>query len=383
MAESGCLRDMSVQNLNVSGSIITTDNLSLQSSSASNPLVSLTCTNTTKATSAELKFVKDEGDAINETGEHLGKISFHGDDGEAPPFQMEYANIVVTASDISSGAERGKLSFEAACGTGGVVEATECLSITGGATAQDSTVEIAFILKPGDIIVNNFDLGAQVSLDAKADGTVFSGAAGDTSQWKFRCGNTLSVVAIGDGQTLLAPALDTTGLNIAGDQAADDGWEFRGRSSLSLGKLNKDYFTIGTSPAFYIKCKFSIANVSGIDDLRMGFAKVEAFNATTDAYKDIATMACLSGAIKTRTIKDGVAETPTDLTVAWVDTHTHTFQVNVSAAGVVTYLLDDVAPAGALPYTFGSIDVTPFWYHRHDTETGGAIIWQDFSFGLQ
>ena len=239
----------------------------------------------------------------------------------------------------------------------------------------------------GDIIVTNFDLGAQVSLDAQSDGSLFSGTAGETSQWKFRCGNTLSVVPIG-AQTLLAPALTTTGLNIAGDQNDNDGWEFRGRSSLSLGKLNKDYFTIGTSPAFYIKCKFSIANVSGIDDLRMGFAKVEAFTATTDDYNDIATMACLAGDINTSTITGNETTINTDLTAPssgdWVDAATHTFQVNVSAQGVVTYLLDSTTPTGAIAYTFtDGLHVTPFWYHINDSGLGGDIIWQEFSFGLQ
>ena len=118
-----------------------------------------------------------------------------------------------------------------------------------------------------------FDMGAQVTLANQSDGSAFSGVAGETNQWNFRCGNTLSCVAIGDNQTLTAPALATTGLNVSGDATNNDGWEFRGKSSLALGTLNKDYFTVGTSPAFYIKCEFSVADVTDIDNALLGFAK--------------------------------------------------------------------------------------------------------------
>ena len=64
----------------------------------------------------------------------------------------------------------------------------------------------------------------------------------------------------------------------------------RGRSVAALGTLNKDYFTVGTSPAFFFKVQFSIADVSGIDDLRCGFAKVEAHNADPDALDELAAM---------------------------------------------------------------------------------------------
>ena len=63
--------------------------------------------------------------------------------------------------------------------------------------------------------MSKFDLGAQVVLGQQSDGSAFSGVAGETNQWTFRCGNTLSVVAIGDNQTLVGPALATTGLDVS------------------------------------------------------------------------------------------------------------------------------------------------------------------------
>ena len=236
--------------------------------------------------------------------------------------------------------------------------------------------------------VTKFDLGAQVSLDPQSDGSIFSGVAGEINQWGFRCGNTLTVHAIGDNQTLLAPALNAAGLDISGDQADNEGWAMRGRSVVSLGRLNRDYFTVGTSPAFYMKCKFSIADVSGYDDIRCGFAKVEAHNANPDALDELAAMHVVSGDIKTTTIINNASTVTTDLTAPssgdWADGATHTFKILVSAAGVVTYELDDTAPTGAVAFTFDDAEVvTPYWFHRFDATSPGAITWQTFEFGLQ
>ena len=238
-----------------------------------------------------------------------------------------------------------------------------------------------------DTRVTKFDLGAQVSLDPQSDGSIFSGATGEINQWGFRCGNTLAVHAIGT-QTLLAPALAATGLNVSGDQTNNDGWAMRGRSVAALGTLNKDHFKVGTSPAFFFKVKFTLADVSGLDDLRCGFAKVEAHNADPDALDELATMAVMAGDIKTQTIINNASTIATDLTAPssgdWADGATHTFKIMVSAAGVVTYELDDTAPTGAVAFTFDDAEVvTPYWFHRFDATSPGAITWQTFEFGLQ
>jgi len=242
----------------------------------------------------------------------------------------------------------------------------------------------------GTQLTTKFDLGTQVSLDPQSDGSIFSGATGEINQWGFRCGNTLAVHAIGT-QTLLAPALAATGLNVSGDQTNNDGWAIRGRSVASLGTLNKDHFTVGTSGAFFFKVKFSIADVSGVDDLRCGFAKVEAHNADPDALDELATLAVMAGDIKTQTIINNASTVATDLTSGggdaagnFADDGVHEFTINVSDAGAVTYLIDGATPAGAVAYTFDDGEVvTPYWFHRHDSDVGGAIIWQTFEFGLQ
>jgi hypothetical protein len=265
------------------------------------------------------------------------------------------------------------------------------LNLTDGGTVAGASKFSAATTFDSDVRVNKFDLGAQVAQAYQSDGTADSGVAGETNQWNFRCGNTLSAVAIGDNQTLLGPALATTGLNVSGDATDNDGWELRGKSSLSLGKLNKDYFTVGTSPAFYAQVKCSVADISDVDKMVVGFAKDETFTATVANYNDLATIGILdnAGDIKTDTIVGNATNVTTDLTApansgVWADGAVHTMRVNVSAAGVVTYLLDGVAPTGAVAYTFtDGLNVTPYWYHIHVAASTAGIIWQEFEFGLQ
>ena len=246
-----------------------------------------------------------------------------------------------------------------------------------------------------------FDMGAQVTLANQSDGSAFSGVAGETNQWNFRCGNTLSCVAIGDNQTLTAPALATTGLNVSGDATNNDGWEFRGKSSLALGTLNKDYFTVGTSPAFYIKVEFSVADISDTDKVVVGFAKDEAFDATVADYNDLATIGIVAdaaGVVSTNTIVGGASNIVTELTsvVDWTDNDIKGFKVLVSKTGKVTYEISDNGDsagtsgstygtsAQAVAYTFtDGLNVVPYWYHIHAAASSADVIWREFEFGLQ
>ena len=265
-------------------------------------------------------------------------------------------------------------------GTSGTFALNGAFTVAGAATFN------------GDIRVSKFDLGAQASMAFQSDGTIGSSmAAGETNQWNFRCGNSLAAVALGDGQAAsnIGPTLDVLGLNVSGDLVNNEGWEFRGCSSKALGKLNKDYFKIGTSPAFFFKVKFSIEDVSGINELRCGFAqKDEAFTATIDNYTDAAWMTVNGGDIETKTILDNAATVTQDLTAPssgnWGDGETHTLKILVSATGVVTYELDDTTPTGVVAYTFADeLLVTPMWVHIHASGVADAIIWQEFEFGLQ
>ena len=122
----------------------------------------------------------------------------------------------------------------------------------------------------------------------------------------------------------------------------------------------------------------------------VGFVKDQAFDATVADYDELATIGILdnAGDIKTDTIVGDAANVTTDLSApsdgVWADGEVITLRVNVSGAGVVTYLVDGVAPTGAVAYTFADTTiVTPYWYHIHVAGSSAGIIWQEFEFGLQ
>ena len=178
-------------------------------------------------------------------------------------------------------------------------------------------------------------------------------------------------------QTIVAPTITADGLNMGSmDQTADDGLE------LNHGILSSQIpsFTVGTDAAFFLRTRFSIADVSGTDDCAIGFRKVEANQANIDDYADMAVLNVISGNINIETIVGGAATTTTDTTDNWADTETHELQVNVSAAGVVTYLIDGVAPTTTAAYTFtDGLNVMPFFYFLQDTDIAGAVplmVWE-------
>ena len=184
---------------------------------------------------------------------------------------------------------------------------------------------------------------------------------------------------LGAGQTILAPSLAATGLLVSLDQVDDEGCE------ISQGILanTKQAMVIGTDE-FYFKCKFSIADISGTDDCAVGFRKSEAYQANIDDYADMAVLNVISGTITIETIVGGAATVVTSTTDAWGDGETHTLEVYVSKAGVVTYKIDGAAPTVVAVYTFtDALTVIPFFYFLHATTSPGDIILQEWECGLQ
>lgn len=181
-------------------------------------------------------------------------------------------------------------------------------------------------------------------------------------------------------QTILAPAPAATGLDIGMDQVANDGIE------VCPGILanNKLAFTVGTHAAFYAKMKFTQADVTGQDECAFGFRKVEAYQATLDGYDAMAVLNDISGNINIETITDGATNVTTDTTNNFADGETHEFEVRVSAAGVVTYKIDGVAPIVTAAFTFTDAEVVvPFFYYLHDATSPGAITLIRFECGFQ
>lgn len=178
-------------------------------------------------------------------------------------------------------------------------------------------------------------------------------------------------------QTIVAPTITASGLDMGSmDQTANDGLE------LNHGILSSQIpsFIVGTDAAFFLRARFSIADVSGTDDCAIGFRKVEANQANVDDYADMAVLNVISGNINIETIVGGAATTTTDTTDNWADGETHELEVRVSAAGVVTYLIDGAAPTTTAAYTFtDALNVMPFFYFLEDTDIAGAVplmVWE-------
>jgi hypothetical protein len=187
-------------------------------------------------------------------------------------------------------------------------------------------------------------------------------------QWSaaFECYNTTVSTAI-------APSMSATagnGLNIDTITGA-------AAKSIEITEGNtvnsKNAFVIGTSAAFYVKAGFNIATLADVADVYVGFRKVQTYQATIPAgYTDYATIGVhgATGEVELQTQIGSGGNVITDTTQAVTAATTFTVQVNVSAAGVVTYLLNGLAPTAVAAYTFTSaLTVVP--YIIYTTAAGG------------
>lgn len=212
-----------------------------------------------------------------------------------------------------------------------------------------------------------------------------TGATGDTNIMYLQDGVTMEEFIIGAGQTIIAPRLAADGLLISLDLTNAEGAEY------NFGTNNtraRHAYTIGTSPAFFVEASFKVADVSGCEPLLVGFRINSANNAVYTAYADYATIGIKTSAnadlITLSTEVGGGGTTDTNTTDAWTDGQTHTVRVNVTGAGVVTYLIDGVAPSAVAAYTFtNALQVVPFIRLEHAAAAPGAIHLISFACGLQ
>lgn len=224
-----------------------------------------------------------------------------------------------------------------------------------------------------------FEQFANRPIACLATGAAATGATGDLNLLNLGA-NNFEYHIKGAGQTIIIPVLGSGGLDVSLDQTADEGIEI----TQGITGYGKHGFTIGTSEAFYAKLKFSIADVSGTDDCAFGFRKAAAYQAAIDNYTDMAALNVISGNITIETIDDNAATTSTDTTDDWADTETHTLEVYVSKAGVVTYKIDGEAPTTTAAFTFDDADVVvPFFYFLHDTDLAGAVVLKEWEVGYQ
>lgn len=162
-------------------------------------------------------------------------------------------------------------------------------------------------------------------------------------------------------QTILAPKLDTFGLNLVQDNTAADGIELcMGQTSLSPMA-----FTINSDAAFFLQAVFKVQDASGVNPLIIGLRKAQAFDATLSNYTDFVSIGIVGTSnpnlvkLQTQIGSAGVVTTDTTQTVA--DGATIQFKIKVSSTGVVTYEYNYAAPTVVAAYTFTSgLVVVPF-----------------------
>lgn len=240
-------------------------------------------------------------------------------------------------------------------------------------------------------IFEKFSSPIQCSLshDAAGGATGMGGAAtGDAGDvnFLFTRFNAFEYHVLGT-QTITVPKWAATGLDIGMDQTDNDGVELTlgCEDNAASGTLTNAFkFTCGTSDAFFVRAKFSIADVSGTDDCAVGFRKLEIYQANIDDYDEMACLNVISGAINIETIKNNGATTTTDTTDTWADAAIKTLQVNVGSNRAVTYLIDGVAPTTTAAFSFDSGEVLiPFFYFLHAADVAGAVVIEEFECGFQ
>jgi len=216
-------------------------------------------------------------------------------------------------------------------------------------------------------------------------GAAPSGATGAVNLMMLEGGrDIMQQFIIGAGQTIIAPRMTSTGLLTSLDLTATEGAEY------NFGVLanGRHQYTIGTSAAFFVELQVNAADIGGLDPFFVGFRKNQANQATFTNYTDFAAIGarattaadvCVIGS----DLNNG-GEVYTNTTVAWTDGTTKTFRVNVSSTGVVTYLINGVAPTVTAAFTFDNADVvTPFIRHEFGATNPGAINWISLKIGFQ
>lgn len=264
----------------------------------------------------------------------------------------------------------------------GVVElATSSLTCQGTDTTTVTTpAGINSLKNYTDIVFNESPLAQLLSIT----GAVASGNSGATNNLMFQAGEILNeyMIATAPGADCL-PVMDSIGLNMGWSLIQNNGAEF----NWGMFTKSKHAYTIGTSPAFFLE--FSI-NATDVTDspILCGFRKQQVCDPDYTTYTDYAFIG-LDAVINpgTMIIEDRLASgvaVPTNTTNSWNNSETHVLRINVSASGVVAYLIDGVAPVVTHAFTFAPATVvSPCLVFIHGVAVPSAMHLISVKAGLQ
>jgi hypothetical protein len=212
---------------------------------------------------------------------------------------------------------------------------------------------------------------AQPSLSALNGYGDPTGTAADINTARFPCGLTAQYIVKGT-QTLLGPLLDTAGkgLDISQDQTDNDGVEYVFGALNTYGAFTK---TVGTDAGFCLRVNMTIADVSGTDDLAIGWRKNETSQANLDDYDEMAVMNTILGVVNTETILNNAATVTTDTTKTWADNANHTVEVCINGRNAY-YYFDNVRVQKTVAYAFDNAEVVvPFLFFLQATTSPGKV----------
>lgn len=181
-------------------------------------------------------------------------------------------------------------------------------------------------------------------------------------------------------QTIVAPAWGSTGLNISRDLTNNEGTEI----TQGITSRAKHAYTVGTDGDVFFEVTMKITDVSGTDDLCVGWRKAEAYQALVDSYDEAAFFNIISGDIKIETILNNGTTLTVDTTDNWADAATKTLRIEVKQNGKVYFYVDGSAPTvAAAQFTFDAGEViVPFLYMIHDSDIAETTLLTSWKVGL-
>lgn len=296
-----------------------------------------------------------------------------------------YINFLVSGAGVytmgidNSVSDNFVLAASTALGTSNLLSITSA----GNATFTGTVTSSGGIIQNG----TNITFNSSPLLQSNANtGAAPSGATGAVNLMSLQGGEIMEQFIIGAGQTIIAPRMTTTGLLTSLDLTNTEGAEYN--YGTAVGGLSKHRYTIGTSAAFYIELAVNAADVGGLDPFLVGFRKEQANDGTYTNYTDFAAIGARAttsaDVVVIATDLNNAGETYTNTTDAWTDGQTKTLKVLVSAAGVVTYTINGVAPSVTAAFTFDAGDIVcPFIHHVFGATTPAAINWVSLKIGFQ
>lgn len=225
--------------------------------------------------------------------------------------------------------------------------------------------------KNDENIDEDFQQALVVSNMDNADGTVYTGAAGE--ECSFHTGKNAfefhqAAVAT---PAVVTPYQSADGLEVQ-PVAAADAIEI----SNGITANSKAAYVVGSFPQnkkVFFEAVIKIDDISDVTELAMGWRKAEAYQAAVDNYDEMASFNIgqdADGQIEIHTILNNAATSETDTTLAdWADGGEHTLRIEVANDGACEFFYDGAIPTVTAAFSFDAGEViVPFLFL--DTETG-------------